>query len=98
MVSAWMAPPQIGEARARELVVNAVLPFAAAHGLGQEALAVLRALPAGESYGKTAFLESNLRPAKGRIGRNALQSQGLLGYVAEWCSQGGCGRCPLSRA
>jgi Protein of unknown function (DUF2851) len=96
LLAAWTAPPQIGAARAQELVVNAVLPFAAARGMRQEALAALRALPAGTAYGKTAFLASNLRPARGRVARNALQSQGLLGYVAEWCSQGGCGRCPLS--
>jgi hypothetical protein len=97
MMAAWMAPPQIGAARAQELVVNAVLPFAATRGLAEESLAVLEALPAGTSYGKTAFLASNLRPVRGRVARSALQSQGLLGYVAEWCSQGGCGRCPLSR-
>jgi len=96
LVAAWAAPPLIGEARAQELLINAVLPFAAARGLRELALAVMRALPAGQAYGKTAFLESNLRLAKGRVARNALQSQGLLAYVAEWCSQGGCGRCPLS--
>jgi Protein of unknown function (DUF2851) len=96
LVAAWSAPPQIGSARAQELLVNAVLPFAAARGLGEEALVLMRQLPASASYGKTAFLETNLRPEKGRIVRNPLQSQGLLGYVARWCSQGGCGKCPLS--
>jgi hypothetical protein len=96
LVAAWSAPPQIGPGRARELLVNAVLPFAAAGGLPDRAAEALRRLPAAPSYGRTAFLEANVRPAKGRVARNALQSQGLLGYVAEWCSQGGCGRCPLS--
>ena len=95
-LAAWTVRPQIGTARAQELLVNAVLPFVATRGLKPEALALLRSLPAGTSYGKTAFLESNLRPDKGRIGRNALQSQGLLGYVRQWCSQDGCGKCPLS--
>lgn len=97
LVAAWTAPPQIGVARAQELLVNAVLPFVAAHGMREEALDALRRLAAAPAYGKTAFLESNLAPAKGRVARNALGSQGLLGYVAKWCSQGGCGRCPLSR-
>ena len=96
LVAAWQAPPGIGPGRAQELLVNAVLPFAAARGLPRQALEALRRLPASPAYGKTAFLESNLRPRKGRIARNALQSQGLLDYVAHWCSQDGCGRCPLS--
>jgi hypothetical protein len=95
-VAAWTAAPDIGASRAHELAVNAVLPFAAARGSGEAALAALRSLAAGSAYGRTAFLAANLAPAKGRVARNALQSQGLLGYVAEWCSQGGCGRCPLS--
>jgi hypothetical protein len=89
-------PALIGVERAAELLVNAVLPLAASRGLEAEALALLEALPAGASYGKTGFLESNLRPARGRIARTALEQQGLLGLIRQWCSQGGCGRCPLS--
>jgi len=96
LVDVWQTPPGIGPGRAQELLVNAVLPFVASQGYGEEALRLLQGLPAAPSYGKTAFLEANLRPEKGRIVRNALQSQGLLGYVARWCSQGGCGKCPLS--
>jgi Protein of unknown function (DUF2851) len=76
LLMTWSVPPQIGPARAQELVVNAVLPFAAARGLREEALRLLSRLPASASYGKTAFLEANLRPEKGRVARNALQSQG----------------------
>jgi Protein of unknown function (DUF2851) len=98
LLAAWqVGDGRIGPGRAQELLVNAVLPFAAAQGFGNEALRLMLQLPAAVSYGKTAFLESNLRPEKGRIVRNAVQSQGLLGYLGEWCSQGGCGRCPLSR-
>ena len=91
-------PALIGVERARELLVNAVLPLAASRGLETAALGLLEALPAGASYGKTGFLESNLRPAGGRIARTVLEQQGLLGLIGRWCSQGGCGRCPLSRA
>jgi hypothetical protein len=90
-------PALIGVERAGELLVNAVLPLAASRGLEAEALGLLEVLPAGASYGKTGFLESNLRPAKGRIARTALEQQGLLGLIRQWCSQGGCGRCPLSQ-
>jgi hypothetical protein len=100
-LAAWQVaddegPALIGAERARELLVNAVLPLAAAQGLAAEALRLLQALPAAPSYGKTGFLESNLRPQTGRIARTALEQQGLLGLIGEWCSQGGCGRCPLS--
>jgi hypothetical protein len=85
----------IGPQRARELLSNAVLPLVAAQGQDDAALRLLQALPAA-SYGKTGFLEANLRPARGRIARTALEQQGLLGLITEWCSQGGCGKCPLS--
>ena len=95
-VAAEQGAALIGAERAQELLVNAALPLAASRGLEERALALLAALPAAPAYGKTAFLESNLRPAQGRIARNALEQQGLLGLIGEWCSQGGCGRCPLS--
>jgi hypothetical protein len=95
-VGATQGPALIGADRARELLVNAVLPLAAAEGLEVAALHLLESLPAAPSYGRTAFLESNLRPEKGRIARSVLEQQGLLGLIGEWCSRGGCGRCPLS--
>ena len=101
-VAAWQVadarggPALIGEARARELLVNAVLPLAAARRREAVALRLLTGLPATPAYGKTAFLEANLRPEKGRIALTALEQQGLLGLIGEWCSRGGCGRCPLS--
>jgi hypothetical protein len=89
-------PALIGPERARELLINAVLPAAAALGRRRAALTLLGRLPAGSAYGRTNFLEANLRPAKGRIVRTALQQQGLLALIGRWCSRGGCGRCPLS--
>ena len=54
-------------------------------------------LPAQRAYGKTEFLERHLRHADGkRLVRTALEQQGLLATLGDWCSQGGCGRCPLS--
>lgn len=90
----------LGPQRARELVLNAVLPFCAGSedsaAAGVERL--LAGLPPSPAYGRTRFLEENLRPAGGRRRvTNALQQQGLLALLSNWCSQGGCGRCPLSR-
>ena len=93
------AAADVGAARASELLLNAVLPFVAAAEpqLGERCLALADALPALPPYGRTAFLERNLLRAGGkRRARSALDQQGLLALHAGWCSQGGCGRCPLS--
>ena len=92
-------PALLGPDRARELVVNVALPFLALAGPGgqQQALELLAGLRAAPPYGKTAFLEANLRRANGRRAvTSALEQQGLLSFLAEWCSRGGCGSCPLS--
>lgn len=88
----------LGPDRARELVLNVALPFAAGDAaLRQRAESLLAGLGAATAYGKTAFLERHLRASSGRrLVRGALEQQGLLAYLGKWCSQGGCGRCPLS--
>jgi hypothetical protein len=92
------SPALLGAQRAQELVVNAVLPFVALDGERRpRALELLAALPPGASYGKTRFLERNLARQDGRKRvPGVLAQQGLLGLLNDWCSQGGCGRCPLS--
>ncbi len=96
LVQAWRVPP-LGQDRALEVVLNAVLPFAAGVlGLREQALALARGLPAVAPYGKTRFLERNLAEGRRRLARRALEQQGLLSLHASWCSLGGCGRCPLS--
>jgi hypothetical protein len=103
LVAAWQAaypqgPALIGPARAREVVLNAVLPFTAVSAsLRNASLVLLARLPPAPAYGKTRFLESNLNAVGGRrLVKSALQQQGLLSFLQEWCSRGGCGRCPFS--
>jgi hypothetical protein len=101
LISSWQVggePALLGPERAQELFVNAVLPFVALDAsLRPRALALLEALPPGASYGKTRFLEHNLKRADGKKRvRGVLAQQGLLGLLNDWCTQGGCGRCPLS--
>jgi hypothetical protein len=104
LVAAWQVadpgggPALIGPGRARELALNLALPFAAlTPSLRDKALSLLETLPAAPAYGKTAFLENSLRQPNGKRGiASALEQQGLLDYLGRWCSQGGCGRCPLS--
>jgi len=104
LVSRWVVanpsggPALLGMERAQELTVNAVLPFAACGDeLRTKVETLLLQVPPGQRYGKTAFLEANLAHEGGRRRvRNALEQQGLLAMVDEWCRRGGCGRCPLS--
>lgn len=92
-------PALVGAERARELLLNAVLPFVSGlPGLRERALALAAELPAAAAYGKTAFLERNLAAGGRTAARTALRRQGLLSLHAQWCSRGGCGRCPLSPA
>jgi hypothetical protein len=102
LVAAWQSAADgdslLGPDRAREIVLNVVLPFGLLQPVLQDrALELAAALPAGPAYGKTCFLEVNLAPAEGkRAVRRALAQQGLLSLLNEWCSRGGCGKCPLS--
>jgi len=94
----------IGRGRALEILVNAVLPLAVAWGeregdgsLARRSLALYRRLPSPGAYGATAFLRKNLRRARSRTAPSyARYQQGLLHIFRNYCTQGGCGRCPLS--
>ncbi len=93
----------IGRGRAIELLVNAVLPWAAACAKqrdDQETAALARAclarLPRPGRYGALAFLEANFRVEGRSLPLDARRQQGLLALYKTECTQGGCGRCPLS--
>ena len=86
----------IGRGTAVELAVNAVLPVAVAAGAWSEAEAerCLGRLPSPGTYGKLRELEGWLG-GKGAL-PGAGHLQGALVLHAEYCTQGRCGRCPLS--
>jgi hypothetical protein len=86
--------PGIGRGTALELTVNAVLPVALASGAWPEAEidAAWRALPSPGTYGKLRRLEGWL----GEPFATASRLQGGILLHDEWCTRGGCGRCPLS--
>jgi hypothetical protein len=103
LIAAWAASPYIGRSRAIELLVNAVLPWAAAcataRGDAQAAervRACFARLPRPARYGVLAFLETNLADADGALPLDARTQQGLLELYKTECTQGGCGRCALS--
>ena len=94
----------IGRGRALEIVINIVLPLAAAWGerrgdrsLARRALALYRELPSPGPYGATRFLQRNLRQGRSSAApSHGHYQQGLLHLFRSYCTQGGCGRCPLS--
>jgi hypothetical protein len=89
----------IGRSRALEIIINVVGPAAMASGdeaLAAQARALYAKLPRPSAYGVTRFIESALASEGVRIPVNARRAQGLLALHRDWCSQNGCGRCPLS--
>ncbi len=97
----------IGRARALEMLINVVLPFAAAwgetrslDGLSRQARAVFLRLPSAGSYGGTRFLESTFRPLPGsdRGCGGACLQQGRLYLYQQYCAAGECAICPASGA
>jgi hypothetical protein len=96
---ASLAPAFIGRSRALEIVINVVLPAAAAAGdaeLATKARALYGRLPRPAAYGATRFIENALSSDGERTAVNARRAQGLLALNRDWCGQNGCGRCPLS--
>jgi hypothetical protein len=96
LVHALTVPGLIGRARAIEAAGNAVLPLAAAlcsepAASRYEALFARLALPA--RYGAVRHLHSATGPA---VRPDMRRQQGMLYLLRQYCSQGGCGRCPLS--
>jgi hypothetical protein len=104
IVADEQGPALCGRARAVEVAINALLPWAAALAEvdgdpadGHAVLQLAAGLPAGEPYGAIAHLARDLRDGRGRsLLRSALEQQGALALAQAWCTRGGCGRCPLS--
>jgi hypothetical protein len=89
----------VGRSRALEIALNVVVPAALASGdtdLEAKARALYGRLPRPAAYGVTRFLENALASEGVRVPLNARRAQGLLALHRDWCTQGGCGRCPLS--
>ena len=85
----------IGRGRALEVLTNAVLPFLAAGGGDGRARAMelYRALPRPAAYGAVRHLDDALG---GAVRVDARRQQGMLFLRRHYCTEGRCGRCPLS--
>lgn len=89
----------VGRSRALEILANVVLPAAVAHGdaeLAMKARTLFAKLPRPATYGVTRFIEIALASEGTRVPVGARRAQGLLALHRDWCTQNGCGRCPLS--
>jgi stage V sporulation protein SpoVS len=94
-----LPPAFIGRSRALEILINVVLPAACASGdavLAERARGLFARLPRPAAYGVTRFIEEALASERVRVPINARRAQGLLALHRDWCTQNGCGRCPLS--
>ncbi|MEO8718859.1 MAG: DUF2851 family protein [Burkholderiales bacterium] len=96
LIEALTVPRLIGRARAIEIAGNAVLPLAAA--LCDEPAAsrieeVFAGLPMPSRYGSVKHLHAVTRDAMKVAMR---RQQGMLYLLHQYCTQGGCGKCPLS--
>lgn len=98
------APALIGQGRAGDVVVNAMLPFvwawAGSNGrpaLQVKALELYRNQPKLQDNSITRHMMLQLAIG-GRVITSAAQQQGLLHIYKAYCTQGACARCRLSPA
>jgi hypothetical protein len=96
MLRLLTVPCRIGRSRAVEMLANAVLPCLAAvgpEGRARRVEALYARLPLPARYGAVRHLHE----AAGRAVRvDFRRQQGMLYLLRQYCTQGGCGRCPLS--
>jgi hypothetical protein len=95
----------IGRGRARETVVNIVLPFAFAWaesgsrpGMARQALALYRGCPKTGEYGATRDLGRLLAGDRAsKVVNTALRQQGLVHIDSVFCRPRECAVCPFGR-
>jgi hypothetical protein len=95
ILRALTAKGLVGRARAIELAANAVLPLAAAlcgDAGARQAEEVFAGLPLPARYGNVRHLHD----AAAGLRIDTRRQQGMLYLQKQYCTQGGCGKCPLS--
>ncbi len=93
----------LGHDRARDAVVNVVLPLALAvaawsgeRSLADAAWSIYRAFPRPSAYAATRKLSVELGLADRQVA-TARRQQGLLYLLRHHCEEAGCARCPLGQ-
>jgi hypothetical protein len=95
IVSALAVPSLVGKTRAVEIASNAVLPLAAAL-CGDEGASLAEGVFARLSLPARYGNVRHLHKAASGLRIDARRQQGMLYLQNQYCTQGGCGRCPLS--
>ena len=97
------APALVGVGRAREILVNAVLPFAAAMGsargqpdLTRASADILAALPGAMWNQDSRYMAHTLGIERRGLG-GAQAQQGLLRLHRRWCRDKRCAACPMAQ-
>ena len=96
MISMLTVPGLVGRSRAIEMIANAVLPCLAAIGpeaRARRAEAAYHRLPLPARYGGVRHLHEAVGDS---VRVDFRRQQGMLYLLKQYCTQGGCGRCPLS--
>ena len=96
LISALTVPGLVGRGRAVEIIANAVLPWLAALGPEQRvrrAEAIFASLPVSDRYGAVRHLHEAVGTG---VPKSFRRQQGMLYLLDQYCTHGGCGRCPLS--
>lgn len=87
-------PHLIGGARVAEIVVNVLLPFAAAWRKGDQASRLFLAHPPADENAIGRQMRAQLGLKKPAVS-TAVRQQGLLHLYKRYCTQGRCAACPL---
>jgi hypothetical protein len=96
LLSALTVPGLIGRSRAIEIAANSVLPLAAAlccEPASSRYEGLFGRLPLPARYGAVRHLHTATSAA---VQADMRRQQGMLYLLRQYCTQGGCGRCPLS--
>ena len=92
----------IGRARAKEIIVNVLLPFIVASGerdaqlgIGEKAFALYCDYPPAAENTIEQHMRTQLGVKRALV-NSARRQQGLLHLYKRFCTQGRCGECPLA--
>ncbi len=91
------APALLGEDRAGAIIINVLLPFAAAWGnpvLAAKAVEIYRCYPALAENAPERHVRRQLGVTRLTV-NSARRQQGLLHVYKSFCAQGKCPECPL---
>ena len=89
-------PTLIGRGRAREIVVNILLPFFFTMGMEEKMLRLYRSYPRLMENRITKYMEKKIFGGHNpKLVNSALHQQGLIHLYKTFCDEGKCDSCPL---